>query len=162
MHFHFASTGTAAHTNIFNSAAKACHFMTLKVSQRNKYVSIHNCTTDFSFFYQFAIVYGNICFVSTFQAIRNNYVATSAKRRETIFICTIHMFQRFFTTTNIQGVAISKERFATKFFNNIYNSFSKIRTQVRNVTRFAKVNFNSSKLLIKINIANTSFFNKLL
>ena len=162
VHFHFACTRTAAHTNIFNSTTKACHFVTFEVSERDKYVRIHNGATNLRFFYQFAIMYGHISFISTLQAVCNNYVATGAKRSEAIFISTVDMFKRFFTTTNIQSVAIGKEGLATQFFNHINYCFSKIRTQVRNVTGFAKMNFNSGKLLFKIDIANASLFNQLL
>ena len=51
VHFHFTGTGTATHAEIFNGATKACHFMTLKVSQRNHDIRIHNRTANLCFLY---------------------------------------------------------------------------------------------------------------
>ena len=51
VHFHFAGTGAAAHAQIFNRAAKAGHFVALKMRQGNNNIGIHNSATNLCFLY---------------------------------------------------------------------------------------------------------------
>ena len=58
-------TGAAAHSDVFDGAAEAGHFMALKMGQADKYICIHNSTADFGIFYIFAAVYRNINIISS-------------------------------------------------------------------------------------------------
>ena len=60
-----ACTGSAAHSDVFDGAAEAGHFMALKMGQADKYICIHNSTADFGIFYIFAAVYRNINIISS-------------------------------------------------------------------------------------------------
>ena len=64
VHFHFACTGTAAHTDIFtdifNGAAKAGHFMSFKMGQADYNISVHQCLAYFRFFNEFTVRHGHI------------------------------------------------------------------------------------------------------
>ena len=74
VHFHFAGTRTAAHTDIFNSAAETSSFVTFKMVQGNHDIRIHQCFAYFRFLHQFAARHSYISFVSTLQAVGNNNV----------------------------------------------------------------------------------------
>ena len=47
VHLHLTGTRTATHTNILNGTAEAGGFMPFEVVERNKYIGIHNRSTDF-------------------------------------------------------------------------------------------------------------------
>ena len=56
----FAGSGTAAHADVFDSAAETGHLMSFEMGQADKDIGIHNGTADFGFFYVFAALYGYI------------------------------------------------------------------------------------------------------
>ena len=84
MHFHFSGSGAAAHTEIFQSAAKSCGFMSFKMIQGNNNICIHNGTADLGFFYVSAAFHRNKSLIRTLQAIGDKNLASGGNRIESI------------------------------------------------------------------------------
>ena len=63
MHFHFASTGTGAHADIFQSTTHARQFMHFKMSEGDDDIGIGNRAADLGFLDVFAVFYGDQCFI---------------------------------------------------------------------------------------------------
>ena len=84
VHLHLACTGTAAHSDVFQSAAESGSFMAFKMSQGNKYVCIHDCTADLRFFYILAALHGYQLLICSFQAVCDQNLAAGCERMETV------------------------------------------------------------------------------
>ena len=80
MLFHLAGTTAASHTDILDSATKACHFMTFKMSQADDNIRIHDSSANFGLFHVFAVLDWYFHFVSTPQAIADNNLAACRNR----------------------------------------------------------------------------------
>ena len=57
VHFHFSGPGPTAHADVFKSAAKTGTFMSLKMSQRDENIGVHNSPSDFGLFDVLAALY---------------------------------------------------------------------------------------------------------
>ena len=93
VHFHFSGAGTAAHTDVFQSSAKTGAFMSFEMGEGKEYVGIHDCASDFRFFYVFTALDRYIDLVSSLQTIGDDDMASSRERRKTICVSTFHVFQ---------------------------------------------------------------------
>ena len=49
-----AGTGTASHTDVFDSTAEACHFMSLEVIEADEHIGIHDSPAYLGLLYIFA------------------------------------------------------------------------------------------------------------
>ena len=106
MHFHFSCSGTATHSDILYGTTESRSFVGFKMGQRNKNIGIHNCSSDFCFFYEFPFRQRNIFFVQTFYSISDNDMATGRKRCKAVFVCSIDVVQSVFPSANIQCVTV--------------------------------------------------------
>ena len=66
VHLHLTCTGTAAHADIFQSAAVACHLMPLEMTHGNEDIRVHDGPADLRLFDVFAAFHGDIYIVSAF------------------------------------------------------------------------------------------------
>ena len=105
VHFHFAGAGAAAHTNVFQRAAKTGTFMPLKMRQRNKNIRIHHSAADFRL-PNIGALHGDQCFIGSLQAVCNQNMAAGCKRIEAVGIGGIQMSQGVFSAADVKGVAI--------------------------------------------------------
>ena len=72
-------TGTAAHTDIFHSAAEAGGFVALKVRQGNKDICIHDGAADLCFGHVISVD-RNFYFIGSLQTVRDQYMTAGLKR----------------------------------------------------------------------------------
>ena len=63
VHLHLSGTGTAAHSNILQGAAKPGSLVAFKVIQGNKDVCVHDGGSDLGFLYQLTTFYRHISLV---------------------------------------------------------------------------------------------------
>ena len=80
VHLHLAGPGASAHSQIFQSAAKACALMSLKVIQGDNDIRIHQSLADFSLLYVFAPFHGNQRFVRTLKSVCDDHMAAGGER----------------------------------------------------------------------------------
>ena len=80
VHFHFACTGTASHTDVFQCTAKSGGFMAFKMGEGNENVRIHNCAADFGLFHILAALHRHQRFIGSFQAVGDQYLAAGGER----------------------------------------------------------------------------------
>ena len=84
MLLHFSGTASTAHTNIFKGAAKACCFMSLKMTQADKNICIHDCMSDQCGLAILTIHYRYLYFIRTSHAITDNDLASCCNRIKSI------------------------------------------------------------------------------
>ena len=128
VHFHFACPGTAAHSNVFHSAAETGCLMSFEVGKRNKYVRVHNCPSDLGFFYIFSAFYRNVYLVSSLQTVCDQHMAACGKWRKAVGIGAVQMIQGVFTAAYIKRVAVSQERSAAQFLYYVCNCLGLVGT----------------------------------
>ena len=60
------------------------------------------------------------------------------------------MFQRMFTASGIERVAVGKERQSAILFDDISNSLGIVRSEVCKVSEFSEMHLNGNELALKI------------
>lgn len=160
VHLHLARTGTAAHAKVFQRAAEARHLMSLEMGQANNDIGIHQRTANLRFLHQLAVRYGYIRLISTLQTVSDDYMAASGERIEAILIGSIHMLQRVLTAADIKSIAVRQEGLSAQLLYYVHNCFGIVRTQVGDIAKLAKMDFDGNELFFKVNIADASFLNQ--
>ena len=157
VHFHFAGTGAAAHTDIFQSTAETGAFMALEMGECDEHVCVHNSPADFGFFYIFAAFHRYVDFIGAFQAVRDDHMASGGERREAVGVSTVHMFQGIFSGSHIQCVAVCEEGLSSQGFNHICHSFRIVGAQISQIARLAEMDFDGCEFAVEINGVYTCF-----
>ncbi|CDA62161.1 unknown [Clostridium sp. CAG:169] len=130
--------------------------MTFKMVEGDDDVGIHDRTSDFGFLHIFPVD-RHQCFVGALQAVGNDDMAAGGKGIVAVFISAVQMVQCIFAASDIQGVAVGQERLAAQFFDQVHDDLCIVWAQIGKVARFAKMNFDSSVFVFKINVGNTCF-----
>ena len=117
--FHFTGSGSAAHTDIFDSTAEARRFMPLEMIQGNKHIRIHNGPADLSIFHIFAALYRHLDIIRSLQTITNDHRTPNRQRCETILPGTVHMLDGILTAAGIQGITVRQERNSAQLLYHI-------------------------------------------
>ena len=84
MLLHLSCTASTTHTNIFKGTAKACCFMSLKMTQADKNICIHDCMSDQCGLAILTIHYRYFYFIRTSHAITDNDLASCCNRIKSI------------------------------------------------------------------------------
>ena len=161
MLFHLACTASTAHADILDCTAKACHFMALKMSQGNEYVSIHNGTANLGSLAVFTIFYRNFNIICTLKTVANNNLTTSGNSIKAVYVSTVHMLQGVLSAAWIKGIAVSKEWNTALLLYQISNCLGIVRAKESHVTKLAKMHFDSHELIFHVNIFKSSLDKKL-
>ena len=69
---HLTGAAAAAHADIFQAAAEAGLFMSLKMSQRDKHIGVHNGAADLGVLHILAADHGNLYLIAALQAVGND------------------------------------------------------------------------------------------
>ena len=128
MLLHFARSGAAAHTDVFNSTAKPRRLMSFEMIQGNKHIRIHDGTTDLRILHIFAAFYRYLDVIRSLESIANDHGTSHRQRRETILPGTIHMLDGILTVAGVQGVAVGQKRHTAQLLYHIRYRFRIIRT----------------------------------
>ncbi len=160
VHLTFTGIGATTHANIFHGTAKASFFVPLKVVKGNHNISIHNGSANLCAFNIFTALNRNIHIVRTFQSVCNNHLATSRIRCEAIAVSCIDMIQCVFTGADVHSICISQKGLATEILNDINQHSGITRAQMGHVAKFAKMDFNCHKFILKVNLVDTSSKNQ--
>ena len=70
------------------------------------------------------------------------------------------MIHRVFPAAGIEGVAVRQKRLAAQFLDHVHHGPDVIGPQVCEVAQLAEVHFNGHEFAVKINVADTGFFNE--
>ena len=157
MLFHFSGSRSTSHSQIFQCAAEAGHFVPLEVIQGNNDVGIHDRTPDLRFVNVFAVRNGNGDVIGSFQAVPDDDMASDGIRCKSISIRGFDVLERVFAGTDIQGVAVGQKRLAPKSQNLIDHRPSKIRTQKREIAGLAEMDLDRGKTPLEINLIHPRF-----
>ena len=114
MLFHLAGTAAAAHADIFQAAAEPGHFMSLKVTETDKYICIHNRFSDFCFFYKFSALHRNAHVICSLQAVADNNMTAGGQQVKSIFVCSAQMFKSILPPPH-KTYGIQEKRLLTLF-----------------------------------------------
>ena len=128
MLLHFARSGAAAHTDVFNSTAKPRRLMSFEMIQGNKHIRIHDGTTDLRILHIFAAFYRYLDVIRSLESIANDHGTSHRQRRETILPGTVHMLDGILTVAGVQGVAVGQKRHTAQLLYHIRYRFRIIRT----------------------------------
>jgi hypothetical protein len=157
VHYHFSRPAAATHSDILNRSAKTGTFVSLKMRQRNKYVSIHHRSTDSRGLTIHPALNGNIDIVRSFQAVSDNVLATSRNKIETVFFGSIQMHNSIVTSSDVQSITVSQKRQTAEFLDFFDNSFDPLRTEIRQITGFAEMYLDSDVLTFEVDVPETGF-----
>src|SRR5699024_7176869 len=72
MLLHLTCAASASHTDIFETSAESCHFMSLEMTQTDEHICIHNSLSDLRLFDQSSSLNRNADIIGSFQAIPDN------------------------------------------------------------------------------------------
>ena len=153
--FHLTGAAAAAHADIFQAAAEACLFMSLKMSQRDKHVGIHNGAADLGVLHILAADHGNLYLIAALQAVADDDLAAGGHRVEAVEHGAVHVVQGVLAPAYIQGVAVGEERLTAPFLHKIRHGPRPVGTQERQVSRLAEVQLDGHELILKVDIAHT-------
>ena len=128
MLLHFARSGAAAHTDVFNSTAKPRRLMSFEMIQGNKHIRIHDGTTDLRILHIFAAFYRYLDVIRSLESIANDHGTSHRQWRETILPGTVHMLDGILTAAGVQGVAVGQKRHTAQLLYHIRYRFRIIRT----------------------------------
>ena len=152
MLLHLAGPAAAAHTQVFNRTAKACHFMPLEMCQTDDNISVHNGPANFSLLHILAIFHRHFHIVSPLETVTDDNLTARGQRIKAVHIGNIHVFQRMFAAAGIQGVAVRQKRQAALLFNQIGYDLGILGTQKCQISHFPKMHFYGHEFAFHVNI----------
>ena len=159
---HFSCAAAASHTDILNGSAKSGCLMSLKVTQTDKNVRIHDRMSDQSRLAVFSVYNRNFYFIRSPQTISDNNLTSGCSCVKTIQICAVQMFQCILSASRIQRVTVCQERHSALLPAQICDYFCIVWPKESHIPQFSKMHFYCHKLSIHIDIfdtgGNTEFF----
>ena len=159
--FHLTGPAAAAHADIFNSPAKAGHFMSFKMVQGNNDIRFCQRFTDLCLFQHFPVGNRHQRFIVALQSVGNDHMAAGAERIKAIGISRVQMFQGMLAAAHIQCVAVRQEGTAPRRFYHVNNDLCIIGAQIRKVAGLPKMHLDSYKLIFKINVIEPGLLHQL-
>ncbi len=152
MLFHLPGATAAAHAQILDGTAKARHFMTLEVRERNHDIGIHDRPPNLGRFNIFTIFHGNFHIIGSFQSIANDNLTARRHGIKAVHIGNIHMFQSVFAAAGIKRIAIRQERQTALLLDQIRYHLGILRPQKSQIPHLAKMHLDGHKLAFHIDI----------
>ena len=162
MLLHFAGSGTAAHSDVLQSTAKACCLMPLEVRQRNKNICIHHRTANVSLLAIFTVSHRNQNIIRTLQTVSNDNLTSGCDSIKAVDVCAVHMLRCASAASGIQSIAVRKKRNSLLLLHKICNCLGILRTEVRNVSKLAEMHLDRYKLPLHVNGSDSRRSAKLL
>ena len=162
MLLHFAGSGTAAHSDVLQSTAKACCLMPLEVRQRNKNICIHHRTANVSFLAIFTISHRNQNIIRTLQTVSDDNLTSGCNGIKAVDVRAVHMLRCASAASGIQSIAVRKEGNSLLLLHEIRNCLGILGTEVRNVAKLAEVHLDRYELSLHVNGADSCRAAKLL
>ena len=120
--------------------------MSLEVVEADEHIGIHDSTTNLCLLYILTTSNWHFHFVCTFQTITNQNRTAYSEGSESVFPCTIEMFEGILSATRIEGVTVGQERATTQFLHYVYHGTGIVRAKVGDVAQFAEVHLDCYKL----------------
>jgi len=156
VHLHLAGAGTAAHTDVLQTASEAGGAVTLEVAQGDKHVGVHKGAADLGLLDVLAALHGNKRLVGTLEAVSDDHMTAGGEGGEAVFIGGVQMLQRLLAATHIQGVGVGQEGLAAQLLDEISQCLGVLGTEIGHVARFAHVQLDAGELFGKINVLDAS------
>ena len=160
MLIHLAGAGTAAHADILHGSAEASFFVAFEVSERDEGIGIHDSTTNVGIFDVFAAMDRDIDFVSSFEPVTNDDMASSGSFIEAIHLSAGKVIERILPVARIKSVAIGQKGLAAGFLHEISNRLRVVRAKERKVAIFPKVHLDRDEFTFEIDIFEAAFNQK--
>ena len=150
VHGHFTGAATAAHTDIFDGASEARHFMSLEVGQGNEDVGVHDGAADESALEFRAVFQRYFHVVGTLQTVADDDLAAGAQGGESVFIRGIEMLKSMLAAADVQGVAVGKEGASAEGLHPVDHGAGEVGAKEGEVPRFAEVHFDGHELVFEV------------
>ena len=143
-----------AHTNILNSAAKACHLVTLEVAEADENVGIHHSTANLCRLDILAALDGYLHIVRTLQAVANDDRTANGHRREAILPSAVEVLDGVLAAAGVQRIAVRQEGHAAQLADHVGHGLDVVGAQVGAVAQLPKVHLDGYELALKIDPLN--------
>lgn len=132
--------------------------MSLKMSQRDKHIGVHNGAADLGVLHILAADHGNLHLIAALQPVADDDLAAGGHGVEAVEHGAVHVVQGVLAPAHIQGVAVGEERLTAPFLHKIRHGPRPIGAQERQVSRLAEVQLDGHELILKVDIAHTGVF----
>ena len=149
--FHLTRSGTAAHTDILQGAAEACHLMALKMRQRNKHIRIHDRMADLGLLHILPVD-RNQRLVRPFQTVADDHMASRLIRRKTVYVGCLQMIERILPASHIQRITVRQKRLAAKLFHIVRNHSRIVGPQECQIAVLPEMNLDRRVLVREIDL----------
>ena len=153
---HLAGTATAAHTQVLHGTAKAGLLMALKVGEADHDVGIHECLTDLCLAHVLTALDRDERLVGTLEAVGDDDLATRGIRGKAVLVGGVDVLERIFAATHIERVAVGKEGLAAQLLHDVRDGSGVVGAQKAQVAQLTKVNLDGDKLVLKVDLLDTS------
>ena len=147
--------GTAAHADVLDGAAKACHLVTLEVVQRDEHIGVHDGPADFGVL-DILSIDGNLHVVGALQTVTNEDGAAHGHGGEAVFPGAVQVLQGVFPAAHIEGVAVGEEGLSAQLFHHISHRLGVVGAEKTQIAQLAEVHFDGHELVIHVDFANAS------
>ena len=155
VHLHLSGAGAAAHTDVLQRAAKACGFVSFKMTEGDEHIRIHNGASDLGFLHIFSAFHRNQRLIRSFQAVGDDHMTARGKGRKAILISRVHVIQRIFSAAHIQCVAVGQKRLSAQLLHHLYHHCRIIVPQESQISGFSEMDFDGGILILKIDAADS-------
>ena len=91
MLLHFSGSGSSAHADVFDGAAKSRHLVSFKMGQRNQNIGVHDGSPDESGFAVHSARHRHLHIIRSSQPVRNDDLTSRRCRVEAVQIGTVQM-----------------------------------------------------------------------
>ena len=162
VHFHLTGAGTASHADVLKGAAEARCLVALEMRQCYENIGVHDGTADLCFLHVFPVRNRDKRFIRTLQAVCNDDMAAGREGVVAVLIGGVQVIQRILAAPHIERIAVRQKWAAAVALHQVHDHLCVIGTQIGQVTRLAKMDFNRCKFILKIQLFNTSFYHQFL
>ena len=160
VHGLLAAARAAAHAEVLERAADACHLMAFEVVEGDHHVSIHKSAADVRLLHVLAVGQGHSHVVRAAQTVRNDHVATGGEWREAVFVRGSDVLERVLAAANVERVGVREERMAALLLHEVCEGLCPVRTQIREASRLAEVRLDRHKLVGQVDLSKPCRFKK--
>ena len=149
VHVSFACYTTRPHADILERTTKSGLFMALEMRETDEDIRLGNSCSDMRLWAVFALDIDD-SFVFSAQAIGNDHIGPGSNRIETIHHSRMQVVHGIMAAATIERIGIGEKRLTAQFTNHADDHSGIVRTDIRQVAVFAKMNLYGNIFVFKV------------
>ena len=149
VHVSFSGYTTRPHAYILERTTKSGLFVALKMRETDDDIRLGDGCTNTRLRAVFALDIDD-SFVFSAQAIGNDHIGPSSNRIETIHHSRMQVVHGIIAAATIERIGIGEKRLTAQFTNHADDHSGIVRTDIRQVAVFAKMNLYGHILIFKV------------